>query len=226
MSMQTGPKINRDGLILALDAADLGSYPGAGTVWNDLSGGGNHGVLVNGVAFDNGNFGAIRFDGVDDYVTMSNVINLGNVFTISSFVKITGSTADSVVVGTDANGSDNWFGIFSNKLFLYFTETSDVNNSATYGLTTLSYGVFHQIAATIDGSTASIYLNGKLEATSTAAFTIGAWSGAFAIGKRSPNVSQRFLTGDVANVLFYNRKLSAAEIKQNFDAQKPRFKLN
>lgn len=224
--MEMGPRIITNGLRLALDAADLGSYPGAGTAWNDLSGGDNHGVLVNGVAFDNGNFGVIRFDGVDDYVTISNVINLGNVFTISSFVKITGSTADSVVVGTNANGSDNWFGINSNKLYFFFTETADVNNYTMVGLTTLSYGVFHQIAATVDGSTASIYLNGKLETTSTVSFTIGAWSGAFAIGKRSPSVDQRFLTGYVANVLFYNRKLSAAEIKQNFDAQKPRFKLN
>lgn len=48
MSIQAEPTIIKDRLILALDAADLGSYPGAGTVWYDLSLNSNHFTLVNG----------------------------------------------------------------------------------------------------------------------------------------------------------------------------------
>jgi hypothetical protein len=66
--MFTGPNIVTDGLVLYLDAANQKSYPGTGTTWNDLSGNGNNGTLVNGPTFNSDNNGSIVFDGVDDYV--------------------------------------------------------------------------------------------------------------------------------------------------------------
>ena len=45
MAISHSPRIVRDGLVLALDAADRNSYPGSGTTWNDLSGNGNHFTL-------------------------------------------------------------------------------------------------------------------------------------------------------------------------------------
>jgi hypothetical protein len=44
MAITRGPKIVRNGLVLALDAADKNSYPGTGTTWNDLSGNNNNGT--------------------------------------------------------------------------------------------------------------------------------------------------------------------------------------
>lgn len=49
------PRIVTDGLVSALDAANTKSYPGSGTVWNDLSGNGNNGTLVNVPTFSSGN---------------------------------------------------------------------------------------------------------------------------------------------------------------------------
>jgi len=72
MSYSNGPTIVTDGLVLALDAADKNSYPGSGTTWNDLAGS-NNGTLTNGPTFDSGNGGSIVFDGVDDYVNLSNL---------------------------------------------------------------------------------------------------------------------------------------------------------
>ena len=68
--MNYGPRIVRNGLIMALDAADKNSYIGSGTVWNDVSGNGNNGTLTNGPTFSNANGGCIVFDGVDDYVNV------------------------------------------------------------------------------------------------------------------------------------------------------------
>ncbi len=36
MGFHRGPKVVTNGLVLALDAANVKSYPGSGTVWNDL----------------------------------------------------------------------------------------------------------------------------------------------------------------------------------------------
>jgi hypothetical protein len=45
MAISHSPRIVRDGLVLALDAADRNSYPGTGTTWNDLSGNGRNFTL-------------------------------------------------------------------------------------------------------------------------------------------------------------------------------------
>lgn len=88
--MFTGPNIITDGLVLALDAGNTKSYPGSGTTWNDVSGNGNNGTLINGPTFDTGNGGSVVFDGVDDHFTTSTTPTelLGNPsFTISMWVK-------------------------------------------------------------------------------------------------------------------------------------------
>ena len=60
-----------DGLVLALDAGRTLSYSGSGTTWTDLSGNSNNGTLTNGPTFSSDNFGAIVFDGTNDYAVTS-----------------------------------------------------------------------------------------------------------------------------------------------------------
>jgi hypothetical protein len=67
MSFVHSPKIVTDGLVLSLDAGNVKSYPGSGTVWTDKSGFNNNGTLTNGPTFNSANGGSIVFDGVDDY---------------------------------------------------------------------------------------------------------------------------------------------------------------
>ena len=47
MSYFNGPKIVSDGLVMCLDAANSKSYISGSSTWNDLSGNGNNGTLVN-----------------------------------------------------------------------------------------------------------------------------------------------------------------------------------
>lgn len=229
MSIQAGPTIIKDGLILALDAADQGSYPGTGTIWSDLNGNSNNGTLTNGPTFDVNDGGSIVFDGVDDYAPLDSSVTLGNTFTINAFVKLTGSNNDTSIVGTNANGSDNYFGIrgVNNAIYATYTQSTDVNNSATYGATILSYNRWYYLSMVVNVSTVKVYLNGILDGSSTPhQFTIGYWDGNYTIGRRSHDFATRYFYGNVANVTFYNRVLSAAEILQNYEALKPRFKLN
>ena len=75
MSLGHGASIVRNGLVLYLDAANPKSYPGSGTTWKDLSGNGNNGTLVNGPTFNSANGGSIVFDGTNDYVITTNLLN-------------------------------------------------------------------------------------------------------------------------------------------------------
>jgi hypothetical protein len=225
MAGSSGPDLITSGLVLALDAADKNSYLGSGTVWYDLSGNANNGTLTNGPTFNSANGGSIVFDGVDDYTILNTSVTLGNTFTINTFVKLTDNNSDTSIVGTNANGSDNWFGINSNKIYAFYTQISDVNNTAILGATLLSYNVWYYLSMVVNGSTATIYLNGVSDGTRTESFTIGSWNGNYAIGRRSSDVAQRYFYGSISNVTFYNRVLTATEILQNYNAQKTRFGL-
>jgi hypothetical protein len=61
------------GLIMYLDAGVGASYPGSGTAWTDVTYNGNNGALTNGPIYDSADGGSILFDGVDDFVGLTNV---------------------------------------------------------------------------------------------------------------------------------------------------------
>lgn len=63
MGIAYNTSIVRDGLLLHLDAANVKSYPGSGTTWNDLSGKGSNGILVNGPVYSSNGKGSITLDG-------------------------------------------------------------------------------------------------------------------------------------------------------------------
>jgi hypothetical protein len=46
MAFNYSPKIVTNGLVFYVDAANTRSYPGSGTVWTDLSRGGNNGEKI------------------------------------------------------------------------------------------------------------------------------------------------------------------------------------
>src|SRR6056300_1799187 len=77
-----------DGLVLNLDAARKDSYNRTGTTWNDISGNGNNGTLINGPTFDSEDYGSIVFDGVDDYAAVSCNLSTFSSLTVSIYTYI------------------------------------------------------------------------------------------------------------------------------------------
>ena len=86
-----GPDISESGLVLALDAGNIKSYPGIGTAWTDLSGRGGIGTLTNGPTFNSANGGSFSFDGIDDYVSSVSNLTLANNFSVSLWLRSTNS---------------------------------------------------------------------------------------------------------------------------------------
>ena len=78
MATSYSPKIITDGLVLALDAGDIKSYPGTGTTWKDRSGNALNGTLLNSPTFSGANKGDFSFDATNESVSIAetSILNL------------------------------------------------------------------------------------------------------------------------------------------------------
>jgi hypothetical protein len=231
MAFVHSPKIVTDGLVLALDAGNVKSYPGSGTTWLDKSGRGNNGTLINGPTFNSGNGGSIVFDGVDDYVTVNTPISLNLIqpssintwFYFNNFDQVN----SRIIECQDNNYSiqiirDGASGLLSTKNSNFQTGIS--------GTTwfTPDFGIWYNITAIWIPSTAStqLYLNGISQ---TGNFFnnigIGNQPNKIVLGVRSDFFNTTWLNGRISLTQIYNRALSAAEVLQNYNATKGRFGL-
>ena len=215
MSGNVSKPIITDGLVLALDAANKKSYPGSGTTWNDLSGNNNTGTLTNGPTFDSSNNGSIDFDGTDDFVECSKISSTN--FTNSVWMKV-----DS----KDINGIISWtVGNVRRELLFIYGDITIVYGSSKYRRgPVISNGVWTNVAATYDGTTPLIYVNGVSQTLGSQLSAGGGGSNKCYIG-RSAFATPYYFDGKMANVKIYNRALTSTEVLQNYNSTKDRFGL-
>jgi hypothetical protein len=204
------PTMVTDGLVLCLDAANGRSYPGSGTAWDDLSGNGNNGTLVNGVGYSGDNLGSLVFDGVNDYVN-NGTITTGGKITVNAWIKInTGGIVQHIV----DSSSNSWHLAILGNNRPYFWNGSTYHQSAQI----LSTSTWYMITG-VQSSTLDIYVNGVLSQSLSINANITTNNvniGRYQSGTRPYN-------GNIAQVSIYNRALTAQEIQQNFNATRGRF---
>lgn len=216
--MNYGPKIVRSGLVLALDAADKKSYSGSGTAWNDLSGNNRTGVLTNGPTFSSSKGGAIVFDGTNDCVVVdSNASILSTTaYTKTVWFYTTAYVNNNIISGGNSGQHAFWLA-GSNKL----NSGHNGNWSTIVSTTTISLNTWYYGAVTFNTTSGWVlYVNGVQEATNGSATTFNG-NGEILIGAFS--TGNFVFQGNIASVVVYNRVLSAAEIRQNFNATRGRF---
>jgi hypothetical protein len=220
MAFSRGPNVITDGLILALDAANTKSYPGTGTAWNDLSGNGNNGTLVNGPTFNSEDLGSIVFDGSNKRTTLTTPFGKSGFTTVSIWynrVENVSSTSWRTLFATVSTNihhlisqnTSRVLGIFDGS-FRSFNYTPPVDGKFH------NYVVIYQntINATlyVDGiffSTVNTILN--LETSPIG--SIGNWN------------NGNYWAGNISLAQIYNRALNVDEIIQNYNATKSRYGL-
>ena len=232
MGVSAGPDVIENGLVLALDASDINSYPGSGTTWTDLSGNGNNGTLVNmdGTNLNSANGGSLTFDGSNEYVSLSRIIQ--DDFTISCWFKTTQSYQTSTqvqwyrgagLVDAEVAGITNDFGMSLQAGKVDF----GVGNSDTTIQSTLTYNddIWHCAVGTRNKTNGSInlYVDGSFITSGTG--NTNSLTGATTIRIGSIQTNIQFFNGNIAQVSMYNRALTASEIQQNYIALKGRFGL-
>jgi hypothetical protein len=210
------------GLVLYLDAANKKSYPGSGTTWFDLSGNNYTGSLTNGPTFSSTNGGSIVFDGVDDYVQLSNTsFNYNNV-TVNIWInRNTTATTYPVIISKESNNTGWILHIINTDKI--FWKVNNASNSAITTTGSLATGSWYNITATYDALQLSVYINGKLDTTKPDTSGIFPNSTSIRIGEYQ--ITGNAFKGSMSSIQIYNRALSAQEIQQNYNALKSRFNL-
>jgi len=237
MAFGNGPRIVTDGLVLALDAADRNSYPGSGTTWSDMSGNNNTSTLTNGPTFNSANGGSIVFDGTNDFSTSPDSTSLRPTsFSIDTWFRPTSFSSYNTVVVKPFNGPP-WSAPFLSYMIriesngtLLSCSTSTGGTYRTLGVSyTFSANTIYNVSFTFNSSTgdAIAYLNGSvLSSTNLTAGAISYSALPVLVGASyGGNPVGEFFVGNIYNVKVYNTILTAANITQNYNAQKSRFNL-
>lgn len=231
-----GPIVT-NGLILNLDAGFTPSYPTTGTTLYDLTDGGaggqRNGTMLNGPTFDSANNGSIVFDGVDDSALIDNVTfnstTLNNLTAITVEIWIKPPTSPKQYGGyisrqTSANSNYTGWSIRQNNLnnnaiewFGFGSNSNMITGSVTANTWTLATGTWN-------GTAMTLYINGAQASTRTNSVnTISASGQNLSIGKLScGNFPQTF---SMSSARIYSQALTAAEVLQNYNAQRGRYGL-
>jgi hypothetical protein len=231
MGFNYSPKIVTDGLVLYLDAANSKSYPGSGTTWNDLSRGGNNGLLVNGPTFDSGNGGSIAFNGTNNYVVVSPSASIpigaaARSISLWFYTNIATWANDSnTLFFYGAGSTGNAFGIdFAPYPAMEIFTWGGAGRDLTFNTTFLQVG-WKNLSVTYNGSnTILIYENGVYTNTLSLSSATTTPSSDVYIGSINQASFANF-DGKIATTHIYNRALTATEVQQNYNATKSRFGL-
>ena len=213
------------GTITYLNGYTIHTFTSSGTftpyLWNDLSGGGRNGTLVNGVGFipyQNG--GIMRFDGVDDYAIITSTTNPSE-YTIHFFCQWISSVGFSErLFGSDAFGTYTIFNPYDVGFHYNPLGGSPPSVTLSSGVN-VGFGNWCQVAVTVSTSSSNvvIYVNGIARNSWSVIPSQNLYSDIF-LGAQNTSLKANCYFGGFQ---LYDRVLSAAEITQNFNAQRARF---
>jgi hypothetical protein len=247
MAFYRGPNVVTNGLVLNLDAANIKSYPGSGTVWRDLSGNGNNMSLVNTPTYATTYNGGFIFNGSTQYANIAGTENqiTSSAVTVEVVCSVTSNTFTSVggnpdgqfiayrqntrtgnyegyeVVYVTGNGTS--FGKIISVATSATATVSIVSGSSNYSLNTPIV-----ICATYDSSFIRLYINGSFISQTATGFALNYNTNhKLTLGRANPTGTtyDGYFNGRIYSYKQYNRVLSDAEILQNYNALKPRFNL-
>jgi hypothetical protein len=213
------------GTITYLNGYTIHTFTTSGTftpyLWNDITGNGNNGTLVNGVGFNSYQSGGyLSFDGVDDRVIITPPTTYSE-YTIYFFCKWISSVGFSErLFGCDAFGTYTIFNPYD--VGFHYNPLGGVPSSVVLASgVNVGFGAWCQVAVTVStaGSNVVIYVNG-IARNSWSVLPAANLSANIFVGAQN---SSLFANCQFGNFQLYNRALSAAEITQNFNAQRNRF---
>jgi len=231
-----GGPIVTNGLVYALDAGNLVSYPKSGTTWYTLTGSVD-GTLTNGPTFSSLNDGYINFDGTNDYVGFGNNILFPGVSLNGTISELTidvwvnwnqfcvGGALDEIISWW-ASGTQTYSdGFLGTSIISPYSPTNPgirfgddwVGTGVTFTAAT-DVNKWWNIMAIKSSNNAYIYINGELRATKGSALDWGFNNYAYVAAHGGG--ATEFLDGKIASLRLYNRALTAAEVLQNYNATK------
>ena len=207
-----------DSLVMCFDAANSRSYT-SGNTWTDLTN--NSTADVSALSYaGSGSATYFSFSGSNNIraqITGLSSLQYGTgPRTIMAWAYPTTSSGWKQVIGW-GSGDDAASGLAIDSGGKWATFRHNVKGYSSNSNVVVN--AWSHVAITHSSTGSEIYINGVLDNSNSE--TINVTQSAAYIGASFDN--REFWQGRIAQILFYNKKLSAAEIKQNFNASKRRY---
>jgi hypothetical protein len=182
----------------------------------DSSANGNTGTLVNGPAWTQGvSGGALRFDGIDDAVSVTDtsVLRLVGNCTFALWVKKDREVSDWQRLIGKGNPTQRNYGIWEEaglgkRILFQQYAANGTPIIDLFSASSIEVGSWYHIACVVNGNTVLLYINGKLDATGSRSGIPGTSSDPLTLagGFHAP------FPGSLDDVRVYARALSASEV--------------
>ena len=233
-----GPNIVRHKLITYLDAANTQSYPGSGTAWNDISGNGNNGTLINSPTFDSNNLGSFDFSATNDRVHLFDPVGKASntSFSVDIWHKRGAQTDKYLYSETSGSSNNPFWGITShtgsnNSQLRIFARRNNGNGDVNFQPSGAGYAIYdnlpHHLVVVYKSNNLYFYHDGSSIGSTSwnkgsgysglTQNTLAGWrygSGPTTGGN---------MNGNIYSVKTYQKALTAAEVLQNYNALKGRY---
>lgn len=206
-----------NGLVVALNFNE-----NTGSVLNDLSGSGNNGSIFQATWFAAGKYGsALQFDGTNDYASIldSNSLDLTNGMTLEAWVRPTASSGWRTVFLKE-NGGELAYGMYArestNRSSAWIrTNPTSGSSKSTSGTPGLTLNSWTHMAATYDGASLKLFINGVQISTRAYTGNMYTSTGPLKIGGNA--VWGEYFAGQIDEVRVYNRALLQSEIQTDMN---------
>ena len=194
------------------------------------------------VSFDSN--AQMTFDGTDDFISVDDTpFRFANTFTLDAWVYFNGSDINGTIIGKRNGSPYNQYSIsiYSGNPYLggvgkvaTFFGREDVGGGAsdiTLNYTLPSAG-FYNIVASVNTTSQTLYVNGVARSSTSVNISSNTYniSGRnLLIGANNNDAGTGIIgpfPGTIPITKIYNRALSAAEVKQNYNKYKTRFNLS
>jgi len=178
--------------------------------------------------------GAIGFNGSSDYISVANssAVNFGaGNFTLAAWVKLADYTnGTALAIFHKQSGGTRYYMTWRGDVGNYIQVAIDGDTGSNLDIAsgTMSNNNWNYVVATINRDTPEhkIYINGTQSGSTSTGNTTGSLTTTvpLIIGMSSVGTTNQW-DGQIASAQIYQRALTQAEMKQNFNAQRSRFNV-
>jgi len=223
MGIAYNTSIVRDGLVLHLDATNVKSYPGSGTVWKDLSRSHLDFTLQNGVSYNTTDGYYMQTDGINDMIIASDSININfSAYTVSVWFMRVNGTSQRILSKRDTGNqfTTPFYMNVGSSGTLYFDTPDGINrNTLNNGFIPTFSGNMENLVFVYTGTHRYVYQNTVLIASDTFSGTPYNNTESYRIGSSV----ETYTSVKISSMMIYDRGLSESEIIKNFEAFRIRY---
>ena len=197
--------------------AAYGFNEGTGTTVMDASGNGNNGTISGATWTTSGKYGnALGFNGTSALVTINNatMLQLSTAMTLEAWVNL--STVSSAWRDVIYKANDNYYLEGTSMTSGRPAMGGKFASSPLYATTALAVNTWMHLAATYDGTTTRLYVNGTQVSSQAQTGAMAASTNPLQIGGDS--LYGQFFQGTIDEVRIYNVALTAAQIQADMNA--------